>query len=252
MDRAPSRTDEPILNVKGVASGYQRGNEAISGIDLSVSAGQIVTVLGGNGAGKTTLLRTIAGVLRTLAGSVQFQGDDLSRLSVIKRIKRGVVLVPQGRQLFLGMSVRENVLMGGYSQRGHGELSAEARMRRLFESFPIIRDRKDQIAGSLSGGEQELVAVARGLMASPKLLLLDEPSLGLSPKMRKVIFGSFVDACRSGQVAMVIAEQDVRSALGIADHAYVLRTGRVAFEGKVDEAFKNDPRFLQAYLGAGQ
>ena len=234
-----------------MASGYRRGSDAISGIDLAVSAGQIVAILGGNGAGKTTLLRAIAGMLRTSAGTVRFEGNDLARLSVIRRIRRGVVLVPQGRQLFVGMSVQENVLMGSYSRHGRGEQSPDSRMRSLYSSFPVIRDRKDQIAGSLSGGEQELVAVARGLMAAPKLLLLDEPSLGLSPKMRKLIFGLFVDACRSGKVAMVIAEQDVRSALAIADYAYVLRTGRIAFEGKVDEAFKNDPRLIHAYLGTG-
>jgi branched-chain amino acid transport system ATP-binding protein len=216
---------------------------------LHVSQGEIVTLVGANGAGKTTLLRTIAGLVRPRAGEVQFAGEDVTRARTEAIVAKGCSLVPEGRQVFATMAVRENLLLGAHVQYARGrrhEVAAD--LERVYGLFPILRSRDRQLAGTLSGGEQQMLAIGRALMARPKLMMLDEPSMGLAPLVVKDIF-AIVSRIRDEGTTVLLVEQNARSALRIADRGYVLETGRIVLQGTAEELLAN--RDVQrAYLGS--
>ncbi|HLY91842.1 MAG TPA: ABC transporter ATP-binding protein [Candidatus Angelobacter sp.] len=233
-----------LLDVSNVTAFY--GDlQALFGISITVNAGEIVTLIGANGAGKTTLLRVISGMKRPAAGAVRFAGDDVSRVPAHEMVARGVSHVPEGRQVFPFMTVKENLSLGAYSSRARG------RMKQLLEEqlglFPRLAERLDQLAGTLSGGEQQMVAIARGLMAQPKLLLLDEPSLGLAPKIVEEVFEKIQDVRRSG-ITMLLVEQNVVSSLSISDRGYVVQNGAVVMEDTAKNLLTNET-VRAAYLG---
>ena len=234
----------PLLEVGGVTAFY--GDiQALFGVSIKVSAGEIVTLIGANGAGKTTLLRVISGVKRAAGGSVRFAGKDVSRVPAHEMVARGVSHVPEGRQVFPFMTVKENLSLGAYSSRARG------RLKQLLEEqlalFPRLGERMNQLAGTLSGGEQQMVAIARGLMAKPKLLLLDEPSLGLAPKIVEEVFEKIQDVRRSG-ITMLLVEQNVVSSLSISDRGYVVQNGAVVLEDTAKNLLTNET-VRAAYLG---
>src|SRR5262249_11668561 len=237
-------TGPPLLELTNVTAFY-RDLQALFGISLSVNAGEIVTLIGANGAGKTTLLRVISGMKRLAAGSVRFAGQDVSRVPAHEMVARGVSHVPEGRQVFPFMTVKENLSLGAYTPR------ARADVKRLMEEqlalFPRLAERTDQLAGTLSGGEQQMVAIARGLMAQPKLLLLDEPSLGLAPKIVEEVFEKIQEVRRSG-ITMLIVEQNVVSGLSISDRGYVVQNGAVLLEDTAKNLLSN-ATVRAAYLG---
>jgi branched-chain amino acid transport system ATP-binding protein len=214
-------------------------------IDLEIRRGELVTLIGSNGAGKSTLLKSIVGLVTPTAGTIEFEGHRLEGATPERSVRNGVALVPEGRMLFGSMSVHENLVLGGYTVPG-GRGAAED-FERVFRLFPVLRERSEQIAATLSGGEQQMLAVARALMARPKLLLLDEPSLGLAPLVIAEIF-SVLDALRAEGITILLVEQDARLALKHADRGYVMRTGRVALAGTADELLANDDVRL-IYLG---
>ena len=201
--------------------------------------------MGSNGVGKTTLLRTIMGLLRPIQGSVTFAGQDVTRLSPHARANLGLVLVPEGRQLFTDMTVYENLEMGAFSKRAHGSLKHN--LDRVFELFPRLKERQQQKAGTLSGGEQQMVAVARGLMADPQILILDELSLGLSPLLALNLFESLLTLKKSG-LTMLLVEQNVQMALAVSDYGYVLAEGKVQLQGEAQALLKNKD-VQRTYLG---
>jgi len=217
---------------------------ALHDISLEVDTGQVVAVVGANGAGKTTLMMTLAGALSPSSGEVLFEGEPLPR-EAYKVVGRGISLVPERRRLYANLTVRENLLMGAYLRKGMA--SIEADLERMYDLFPIMKERVKQYAGTLSGGEQQMVAIARGLMSRPKLLLLDEPSLGLAPLMVQTMFKTIRDINAEG-VTVLLAEQNAFQALDMADHAFVLETGRVLVSGSGKELLE-DPLVRKAYLG---
>jgi branched-chain amino acid transport system ATP-binding protein len=233
-----------VLEVTGLSAGYNRVS-ALHGIDLNVIRGSITTILGGNGNGKSTVLRAIAGLNRADAGTIKFEGSDISRLPAQRRVGLGVALVPEGRRLFVRLSVERNLRLGAYTRRDSREV--EASLAFIYDLFPVLKDRREQLAGTLSGGEQQMLAISRGLMAKPKLLMLDEPSWGVAPKLVTRIFDT-IGAIRDRGVSILLVEQNVQRALGIADYAYVIQTGRVVLEGKGSELLGND-EIKKAYLG---
>jgi branched-chain amino acid transport system ATP-binding protein len=218
---------------------------AVKGVDLTIEAGRIVCLIGANGAGKTTILRGISGLLRPKSGKVEFQGEVISRLPLYRIARLGVVLVPEGRQIFTQMSVSENLRMGGYLIPDQREM--ERRLDEVVELFPRLKERLSQSAGSLSGGEQQMVAMGRALMAQPNVLLLDEPSMGLAPKLVEEIF-ELIAKLKAAQRTILLVEQNARLALEVSDDAYVLETGRIRLSGKAHE-IAGDQRILAAYLG---
>jgi branched-chain amino acid transport system ATP-binding protein len=220
---------------------------AVDDVSITIDAGEIVAMIGGNGAGKSSLLKGIAGLEPLAGGRVRFDGNDISTLAPHRRVAAGIALSPEGRQVFSDQSVYDNLLLGSYSRK----LTAAARdaaIEEQFALFPRLRERRDQIAVTLSGGEQQMLAIARALMAQPKLLLLDEPSLGLAPKIIQEIFGIIRDL-RARGIPILLVEQMAILALGVADRAYVLETGRVTLTGRGSELARN-PRVREAYLGA--
>jgi branched-chain amino acid transport system ATP-binding protein len=233
-----------VLEVTGLSAGYNRVS-ALHGIDLNVIRGSITTILGGNGNGKSTVLRAIAGLNRADAGTIKFEGSDISRLPAQRRVGLGVALVPEGRRLFVRLSVERNLRLGAYTRRDSREV--EASLAFIYDLFPVLKDRREQLAGTLSGGEQQMLAISRGLMAKPKLLMLDEPSWGVAPKLVTRIFDT-IGAIRDRGVSILLVEQNVQRALGIADYAYVIQTGRIVLEGKGSELLGND-EIKKAYLG---
>ncbi|MFG1298380.1 ABC transporter ATP-binding protein [Xanthobacter sp. V3C-3] len=228
-----------LLEIRGltVSMGVQ---EILHGVDLSVPERGIVAVLGSNGVGKTTLMRTISGVYRAKAGTIRFKGEDITRLKSNEIVARGLLQAPEGRQIFSPMSVRENLVIGG-GRHGLAELD------RVLALFPKLGERMGQVAGSLSGGEQQMLCIARALMAKPSILLLDEPSLGLAPKFVKGIF-DLVSQIRDEGLSILIVEQNAKAALRISDRAAVLDSGRIIIEGEA-ATLANDPRIVEAYLG---
>ncbi|NYI40194.1 ABC transporter ATP-binding protein [Demequina lutea] len=243
---AASGGDEStILRLKGVTAGYGAGL-ILKGVDLTVPTGTIVCLIGPNGAGKSTVLKTISGLLRPEDGQVLFRGEDISRLSSRERLDRGVVHVPQDRSLFPGMSVWENVVMGAFILKDQALI--RSRMEQVSTLFPIVAERKNAAAGSLSGGEQKQVELARSLMLDPALILLDEPSIGLDPKARKSVFESITQLAADGR-SVLLVEQNARSGLAVAHHAAVLEAGRVALTG-TGEQLLTDPEVARLYLGA--
>ncbi|WP_407520533.1 ABC transporter ATP-binding protein [Methylobacterium oryzisoli] len=233
-----------MLRLEGVHAGYG-ATTILHDVSLDVAAGEVVTIIGANGAGKTTTLRTIAGLLTPTAGRITFEGQDVTRLSGHEMVERGVTLIPEGRQLFPEMSVRENLLMGAY-RRAARPRQAET-LEEVLELFPRVRERLDQNAGSLSGGEQQMVAIARGMMARPKLLMFDEPSLGLAPIIVSQVFAVVDRIVRSG-VTVLIVEQNVFHTLQVADRGYVLENGEIVLRDEAKALLDND-HVRRAYLG---
>jgi len=229
-----------MLEVEGLSAAYGTV-EVLWDVELEVRENEIVALVGSNGAGKTTLLRTISGMMRRTSGEVRFEGARISGMRPEQIVSRGVAHVPEGRHLFQGLSVRENLMAGGYANRDGAELD------RAVELFPALGDRMGQLAGSLSGGQQQMCAIARGLMSRPKLLMLDELSLGLAPKLVDEIIERLGIVAEQG-TALLVVEQDVDAALRIASRGYVLETGRIAASGPSEE-LAEDPRVREAYLG---
>ena len=233
-----------MLRLEGVHAGYG-ATTILHDVSLDVASGEVVTIIGANGAGKTTTLRTIAGLLTPTAGRITFEGQDVTRLSGHEMVERGVTLIPEGRQLFPEMSVRENLLMGAYRRAARAR-QAET-LEEVLELFPRVRERLDQNAGSLSGGEQQMVAIARGMMARPKLLMFDEPSLGLAPIIVSQVFAVVDRIVRSG-VTVLIVEQNVFHTLQVADRGYVLENGEIVLRDEAKALLDND-HVRRAYLG---
>ncbi|NJD56082.1 MAG: ABC transporter ATP-binding protein, partial [Nitrospirae bacterium] len=217
-------------------------------ISIHVSAGEIVTIIGANGAGKTTLLKTIAGLIRPRAGEMRFGQENITRLSPEKIVFLGCSLVPEGRQVFAPMTVRENLLLGGYVQfRRDKKHEVREDLEKIFDMFPRLKEREGQLAGTLSGGEQQMLAIGRALMARPKMIMMDEPSMGLAPLIVKDIF-SIIRRLRDEGNTVLLVEQNAKAALGIADRGYVLETGRIVLEENAEDLLSNMD-VQRAYLG---
>lgn len=238
----------PILEVTGLHAGYGRA-EVLHGIDLQADQGSVITVIGPNGAGKSTLLNTLMGLLPG-KGTLRFQGEDVTALTLEERVMLGIALVPERRELFGTMSVEDNLLLGGYRQMRLGQREWRTQMQVVFELFPRLQERRDQLAGTLSGGERQMLAVGRALMSRPTLLMLDEPSLGLAPLIVKEIFRT-IHALRQTGVTILLVEQNARAALDGADYAYVLEMGEIALQGPASE-LAADSRVIDTYLGAAR
>lgn len=220
--------------------------EALKGVSLEVRAGEVVTLIGGNGAGKSTLMRAISGLEQATRGAIHFEGADLAATPSHRRVALGISQSPEGRQVFADQSIRDNLLLGAHL-RHDGDAAIEADIAAQFATFPRLRERQHQMAGTLSGGEQQMLAISRALMARPKLLLLDEPSLGLAPLIVKEIFG-VIRALKARGVTILLVEQMANQALKVADRAYVLKTGQITSSGTARELL-NDPAVREAYLG---
>lgn len=233
-----------MLSVKGLKVRYGHV-DALMGVDIEVSEGSIVAVIGSNGAGKTTLLNAISGLVRAEDGSIFFKGEALPP-EPHRVVARGIVQVPEGRKIFAGLSVRENLIMGGYVQKDKNRLKES--MEKMFVRFPLLKERERQQAGTLSGGEQQMLAVCRGLMANPSLILLDEPSLGLAPVLVSEVF-DLIQEIKSMGVTVLLVEQNANKALSIADRAYVLENGSVVRSG-VGKELLDDESIRKAYLGS--
>ncbi|HEV8456663.1 MAG TPA: ABC transporter ATP-binding protein [Methylomirabilota bacterium] len=235
-----------MLDVKDVVTSYGM-IQALKGVSLTARPGEITCILGPNGAGKTTLLYTIAGILSPRAGSISLEGRELTGLPPHRIVASGVALVPENRLVFPNMTVRENLLAGAYGRLGRERAAVTAELEAMFSRFPILSQRKDQAAGTLSGGEQQMLAVARALMAKPRLLMMDEPSLGLAPMIVEQIFEIVATLNREG-ITVLLVEQNARLALAVAHRAYLLEQGRVAFHGTAAEVSANEA-ISRAYLG---
>jgi branched-chain amino acid transport system ATP-binding protein len=240
---------ESILEVDGLSVRYGKV-EALHDGKLTVKAGQIVSVIGPNGAGKSTLLNAIMGALPAnghAKGAVRYLGEDVSALAIERRVSRGMCLVPEKRELFSSMTVEDNLVLGAYRRKRAGERNFLDQLEHVFELFPRLKERRMQAAGTLSGGERQMLAVGRALMGKPQLLMLDEPSLGLAPLIVKEIF-HIISALRATGVATLLIEQNARAALQVSDYGYVLETGEFALEGKA-ENLQHNPRVIETYLG---
>ena len=235
---------EPFLSVKGLVVHYG-AIRALRGVSLEVPDGQVVALIGANGAGKTTTLRAISRLVRASAGEIRFRGQDVTRLKAHQVVALGVAHAPEGRGIFLNLTVQENLELGAFLRRDRAGIEAD--LARSFQLFPILRERIHQVAGTLSGGEQQMLAVARALMSRPRLMLLDEPSLGLAPQVVERIFEVLKEVAVSG-VALLLVEQNAHKALQIAHRAYVLETGEVTMTGSGPELLAS-PEVRKAYLG---
>ncbi len=220
---------------------------ALQGISFHLNEGEIVTLIGANGAGKSTTLNTISGLERGKSGQIIFQGEDLSHVPPQDIVRKGIVQVPEGRKIFAPLTVMENLEMGAFTS--DDRLQFQNGLEGVFKRFPRLKERSKQLGGTLSGGEQQMLAIARGLMAHPKLLLLDEPSMGLAPILVEQIFDIIQDINRQG-TSILLVEQNAQMALSIADRGYVMETGKIVLEGKADDLL-HDPMVISAYLGGG-
>jgi branched-chain amino acid transport system ATP-binding protein len=220
---------------------------ALQGVSLRVETGELVALIGSNGAGKTTTLRTISGLLRPTQGTVTFEGADITTAATDRIVGLGISHCPEGRRIFGSLTVAENLRLGGVSRSDAGAIAADLEM--VFELFPLLRERVGQAGGTLSGGEQQMLAIGRALMSRPRLLLLDEPSLGLAPLMVERIFGTIAELKRQGRTILLV-EQNVHQALDVADRAYVMETGRITLDGPA-EVLRHDRKVEQSYLGVG-
>lgn len=238
-----------MLEVRGLITGYGR-HAVIHGIDLAVRAGEIVALVGANGAGKSTLLKTLSGLLPVHSGHILFEGRPIERLSPRERVLLGIVHVPEGRQIFGGLSIAENLHLGARALRGVDDAEKTRRLREICERFPVLLERLREPAGRLSGGQQQMLAIARGLMAQPRLLMLDEPSLGLAPRLVTDIF-KLIESLRGRGLAILLSEQNARRSLAIADRGYVVEMGRVSLSGE-GRTLLNDPNVAERYLGVGK
>jgi branched-chain amino acid transport system ATP-binding protein len=235
-----------LLQVNGLHAGYGRA-EVLTGLNLQLPKGQVITVIGPNGAGKSTLLNALMGVLPS-TGGVQFDGQDLSGATLEDRVMMGLALVPEKRELFTTMPVEDNLVLGGYRAMRLRVPNWRHELERVYGLFPRLKERRTQLAGTLSGGERQMLAVGRALMSGPKLLMLDEPSLGLAPLVVRDIF-SIISRLRQDGVSILLVEQNARAALQVADHGYVLETGEIALEGPAAD-LADDLRVIETYLGA--
>jgi branched-chain amino acid transport system ATP-binding protein len=232
-----------LLNVQGLKSGYGVV-EVLRGVDLQVMPGELVALLGSNGAGKTTLNLTLSGLVATRAGQVGFDGQDITGLHSRQVVQHGLIQVPEGRKVFPNLSVHENLELGAFTRGRERKLQ---NLDKVYETFPRLKERVTQLAGTLSGGEQQMLAIGRGLMAEPRLLILDEPSLGLSPLLVEELFG-LIAQLRSSGLAILLVEQNVGQSLDIADRAYVMENGQIRFTGTSAQLLASDT-LRQAYLG---
>jgi branched-chain amino acid transport system ATP-binding protein len=235
-----------MLKLESVSISYG-AIQAVCGVSIDVPRGEVVTIIGANGAGKSTLLKSIVGLEPVTGGRISFDGQDITTTPAHRRTGMGVALSPEGRGVFSDQSVRDNLLLGAYSKKSDSERT-EQKIERFFTMFPRLKERQEQLAGTLSGGEQQMLAIARALMSEPKLLLLDEPSLGLAPLIIRDIFNT-IRALRETGLTILLVEQMANQALGVADRAYVLETGRITLQGKGSDLL-NDPKVRAAYLGA--
>jgi branched-chain amino acid transport system ATP-binding protein len=234
-----------MLRVENVSAGYG-GLPVIKGLSISVDEGQFVSIVGPNGAGKTTLFKTISGILAPTSGSMQFEGIDLAAVPAARRPHLGIAHVPEGRQVFPSLTVMENLEMGAFTEAGRR--GWKTNLEQILTWLPVLADRRSQLAGTLSGGEQQMLAIGRGLASSPKLLMLDEPSMGLAPTIADFIFDKLMDIRRQTRLTILLVEQRVAEALESADRGYVLEAGRVVLEGDSQSLRAND-QVRQAYLG---
>jgi len=232
-----------MLAIRDLRSGYGK-IEVLHDVNLSIEQGQIVTLIGANGAGKTTLLKTISGLIRPTAGTIEFEGRNIARWPAHKIVSLGLSQVPEGRAILKRMTVMDNLRMGAFTRRD-AEVAAD--IDRVFERFPVLAERREQIAATLSGGEQQMLAIGRALLARPSLLLLDEPSLGLAPKFITRIFQTLRELKNEGKTILLV-EQNARQALQVADHGYVMERGRILLNGSGDELLDN-PEVQRTYLG---
>jgi branched-chain amino acid transport system ATP-binding protein len=239
---------ELLLDVRDLHAGYGRA-EVLHGLNLSARAGKVITVIGPNGAGKSTLLNALMGVLPA-RGQIEYDGRPLGPLSLEERVMLGMALVPETRALFGTMPVEDNLLLGAYRQVRLGRKDSSAALKEVYALFPRLRERRTQLAGTLSGGERQMLAVARALMGRPALLMLDEPSLGLAPLVVRDIFTT-IAGLRATGVTILLVEQNARAALEVADYGYVLEMGEIALEGQAADLAR-DPRVIETYLGAAQ
>ncbi|MCD6356487.1 MAG: ABC transporter ATP-binding protein [Anaerolineaceae bacterium] len=233
-----------MLNVKNLHVHYG-AIHALQGVSFNLTEGEIVALIGSNGAGKSTLLNTISGILQATEGEVQYMDEVITGTPAQDIVKKGIIQVPEGRKIFASMTVIENLEMGAYTVNSRTLINE--RIDQMLEKFPLLKDRRKQLGGTLSGGEQQMLAIARSLMASPKLMLLDEPSMGLAPVLVEQIFDTIEEINEQG-TSILLVEQNAQMALSIADRAYVLETGRIVLEGNADKVMKN-PMVIKAYLG---
>jgi branched-chain amino acid transport system ATP-binding protein len=238
----------PILHVDGLCAGYGRA-QVLHGLTFDAAAGSVITVIGPNGAGKSTLLNTLMGVLPA-TGTLQFDGQDIAAMPLEERVMLGLALVPERRELFGSMTVEDNLVLGGWRQQRLGNRLWRDRLADVYDIFPRLKERRTQLAGTLSGGERQMLAVGRALMSRPRLLMLDEPSLGLAPLIVRDIFRT-IDGLRQTGVTILLVEQNARAALEVADHGYVLEMGEIVLQGRARE-LAADPRLIDTYLGAAQ
>lgn len=237
--------NKPLLEISDLHVAYGKAT-ALHGINIEVKSGETVALIGANGAGKSTTLRAISGLLKSTQGSILYQGESISGWSADRIVAAGIAHCPEERHIWPAMTVKENLVLGGFLCNSNDEV--EERVGIAFHRFPRLRERQKQMAGTLSGGEQQMLAIARALMSEPTLLLLDEPSLGLSPKMADEVF-DVVREINAHGVTVIVVEQNVYNALSVAEHAYVFETGRVITHARADDLLK-DPELLSAYLGA--
>ncbi len=238
----------PLLDIRDLHAGYGKA-EVLHGLNLHADAGQVITVIGPNGAGKTTLLNTLMGLLPT-RGQLLYRGEDISDFTLEERVMMGIALVPEKRELFSTMTVEDNLELGGYRQMRIGNRQWRSRIDDVYDLFPRLKERRTQLAGTLSGGERQMLAVGRSLMSRPDVLMLDEPSLGLAPLIVKEIF-SIIETLRKTGVTIVLVEQNARAALAVADYGYVLEMGEVSLSGPAAD-LAQDSRVIDTYLGAAR
>jgi branched-chain amino acid transport system ATP-binding protein len=234
-----------MLRIENLTSGYGP-IVALKGVSLHVAPGEIVALIGANGCGKSTLLNTLSGLIRPMSGRILLQGREITRLPAEQLVRRGLALVPEGRQLFAPMSVEENLILGAYTHRGNNTTED---IEEIYTLFPILRERRRQPAGTLSGGQQQMLAIGRAMMSHPSILLLDEPSMGLAPKIAREIFRKLRELL-SSDFSILLVEQDANLALKSSDRGYVLETGQIVIEGDCD-SLRNNPDVQRAYLGRG-
>ncbi|MBS1902416.1 MAG: ABC transporter ATP-binding protein [Bacteroidetes bacterium] len=220
---------------------------ALKGVTVSVGAGEIVTLIGANGAGKTTLLRTISGLLKPKSGSIAIEGKEITKVPAHEIVGMGIAQSPEGRMIFANLTVLENLKMGAYLRNDHDAIAKD--MEYVFSIFPRLKEREAQLGGTLSGGEQQMLAIGRALMSKPRVLLLDEPSLGIAPKLVRTIFEKIVEINKNLNMTVLLVEQNAHMALGIARRGYVLETGKIVLEGPADELSENE-EVKKAYLGS--